>query len=152
MYFRSEATCEAIDMKIRQIKPIFTRETFALSLILKVRVFGIWKLPIGYCAGACEIWSVLPRVALWARLGASFLNLSKVAQDSSPKQSHSVFQGNTNPVSNGTCKWSIDCHKQEVKSSSNVFFLCAEGRKHPLSDWFQTLKLHLWLTLCSSHC
>ena len=48
MYFRSEATCEAIDMKIRQIKPIFTRETSALSLILKVRVleFGNCQLAI----------------------------------------------------------------------------------------------------------
>ena len=78
-------------MKIMQIKPIFTRETFALSLILKVRVFGIWKLPIGYCAVARENWSVLPRIALWARLGASFINYSKVARDSSPKQSVAYF-------------------------------------------------------------
>ena len=101
-------------MKIMQIKPIFTRETYALNLILKVRGFGIWKLPIGYCAVVCEIWSVLPRITLWARLGASFINYSKVAQDSSPKQSRSVFRRNTDRVSNGTCKRPIDCLKQEV--------------------------------------
>ena len=84
-----------------------------------MRVFGIWKLPIGYCAVACEIWSVLPRFAFWAWLGASFINYSKVAQDSPPKQSRSVFRRNTDPVSNGTCKRPIDCRKQKVESLSN---------------------------------
>ena len=48
--FQSEAKCEAIDMMINfqshSNKTHFNKKGFALSLLLKVRVSGIQKIPI----------------------------------------------------------------------------------------------------------
>ena len=50
--FQIEAKCKATDMKmifiLMQMKLIFTRKGSALSLVLKVRVFGTWKWPKSY--------------------------------------------------------------------------------------------------------
>ena len=48
--FQSEAKCEAMDMTINfhshSNKTHFNKKGFALSLLLKMRVFGIQKIPI----------------------------------------------------------------------------------------------------------
>ena len=50
--FQSEAKSKAIDMKIvfycHEKKNRFHKKCFALSLVLKVGVFGTWKWPIIY--------------------------------------------------------------------------------------------------------
>ena len=60
--FQSEAKCEAIDMTIKfhshSNKTHFNEEGFAFSLLLKVRVFGIQKIPIStrqiFKTGTCQ--------------------------------------------------------------------------------------------------
>ena len=50
--FQSKTNCEAIDMKMsfnsHAKKTRFHRKGFALSLVLKVRVFGSRKWPVGH--------------------------------------------------------------------------------------------------------
>ena len=50
--FQSKATCDAIDMKTifysHANETRFQKEGFALSLVLKVRVFGTQKWPVSF--------------------------------------------------------------------------------------------------------
>ena len=69
--FQSEARCEAIDVKMiyykysHANKTHFHKKGFALTLVLRVRIFGTRKWPVSWlCTSAWTIFWVFPRLIL----------------------------------------------------------------------------------------
>ena len=68
-HLQGEAKCEAIDMKMifnyDANKTHFHNKGFALSLVLKVRVFGTQKWPIGSTPNKDINWMELKFIERW---------------------------------------------------------------------------------------